>query len=96
MTLPETGASIMSAPFSRTFAASARLTSGLTVLISMWNFPDEIPASNPSAPSVTAASAAAFVTIVKVMSEANATAFGESANFIPRSINHCAFERVRL
>ena len=39
ITLPETGASIMSAPFSRTLAARARLTSGLTVLMSMWNLP---------------------------------------------------------
>ena len=60
----------MSAPFSRTFAASARLTSGLTVLMSMWNLPGEIPASNPSGPSVTAESAAALVTIVKVTSDA--------------------------
>ena len=35
MTLPETGASTMSAPFSRTLAARARLTVGLTVLMSM-------------------------------------------------------------
>src|SRR5208282_4674008 len=96
MTLPETGASIMSAPFSRTFAASARLTSGLTVLMSMWNLPAEIPASNPCGPSVTAASAAALVTMVKVTSDATATAWGESANFMPLSINHCALERVRL
>ena len=35
ITLPETGESTMSAPFSRTLAASARLTVGLTVLMSM-------------------------------------------------------------
>ena len=34
ITLPETGESTMSAPRSRTFAASARLTAGLTVLMS--------------------------------------------------------------
>src|SRR5271167_4932209 len=96
ITLPDTGASIMSAPFSRTFAASARLTSGLTVLMSMWNLPAPIPASDPSGPSVTAASAAAFVTIVNVTSDAAAAPLGESAKFIPLSINHCALERVRL
>ena len=96
MTLPETGASIMSAPFSRTFAASARLTSGLTVLMSMWNLPAPMPSSNPSGPSVTAASAAAFVTMVNVTSDAAATALGDSANFMPLSISHCALERVRL
>jgi hypothetical protein len=35
MTLPETGASTMSAPFSRTFFASDLLTPGLTVLMSI-------------------------------------------------------------
>ena len=35
MTLPDTGESTMSAPFSRTFSASARLAAGLTVLMSM-------------------------------------------------------------
>ena len=55
-----------------------------------------MPASSPSGPSVTARSAAAFVTMVKVTSEAAATAFGESANLMPLSISHCAFERVRL
>jgi hypothetical protein len=45
---------------------------------------------------VTAASAVALVTIVKVMSEASATALGDSANFMPRSISHCALEHVRL
>ena len=39
MTLPDTGASTMSAPCSRTFAASARLTAGLTVLMSMSSLP---------------------------------------------------------
>ena len=38
MTLPETGASTMSAPLSRTRAASPRLTAGLTVLISIRSF----------------------------------------------------------
>ncbi len=96
MTLPETGASIMSAPFSRTFAANARLTSGLTVLMSMWNLPAPIPARMPSGPSVTAVKAIAFVTMLNVMSDAAATAFGDSANYMPFSISHCAFERVRL
>ena len=77
ITLPETGASTMSAPFSRTLAASARLTAGLTVLMSMWNFPVEKPASNPSGPSVIAVRAVAFVTIVKVTSAFWATARGE-------------------
>src|ERR1700694_179427 len=40
--------------------------------------------------------ATAFVTMLNVTSDATATPFGESANFIPLSINHCALERVRL
>ena len=59
ITLPETGESTMSAPFSRTLAASARLTVGLTVLMSMKILPALNPASIPSGPSVIAAMAAA-------------------------------------
>src|SRR5208282_1354697 len=47
ITLPETGASTMSAPTARTFAASARLTAGLTVLMSINVLPALNPASNP-------------------------------------------------
>ena len=86
----------MSEPFSRTFTARARLTSGLTVLISTRNLPGPIPARSPSTPSVTATSAAALVTMVKVTSDSAATLAGESANFIPLSMSHCALERVRL
>ncbi len=86
----------MSAPFSRTFAASARLTSGLTVLMSTKILPAPRPARIPSGPSVMASSAAALVTIAKVTSEQLATARGESAHFIPLSISHCALDRVRL
>ena len=50
ITLPETGESTMSAPFSRTLAASARLTVGLTVLMSMKILPALMPASMPSWP----------------------------------------------
>ena len=53
MTLPETGASTMSAPFSRTLAASARLTAGLTVLISTQTLPGPSPSNRPFGPSAT-------------------------------------------
>ena len=86
----------MSAPFSRTFAAKARLTVGLTVLMSMKSFPAASPTSIPSGPSVIAAMAAALVTMAKVKSDALATARGESAHCIPFSTSHCALARVRL
>ena len=86
----------MSAPFSRTFAASARLTVGLTVLMSMKILPALKPASIPSGPSVIAVMAAELVTMANMKSEALATARGESAHCIPFSTSHCALERVRL
>src|SRR5271165_566594 len=66
ITLPETGASTMSAPTARTFAASARLTAGLTVLMSINVLPALNPASNPSGPSLIEAIAAALVTMAKI------------------------------
>src|ERR1700730_4695913 len=96
MTLPDTGESTMSAPRSRTFAARARLTLGLTVLMSRKILPGPRPASIPSEPSAIAEMAAALVTMAKVKSDAEATARGESSHFMPLSISHCAFERVRL
>ena len=66
MTLPETGESTMSAPRARTFAASARLTVGLTVLMSMKVLPALKPASSPSGPSVMDWIAAALVTIARM------------------------------
>ena len=95
-TLPDTGASTISAPFSRTLAARARLTAGLTVLMSISTFPAPMPASNPSAPYATSSTAEEFVTITKVRSAAWHTARGESAHFMPLSINHCAFDRVAV
>ena len=96
ITLPETGESTMSAPFSRTFEASVRLTVGLTVLISMKVLPALMPASIPSGPSVMAAMAAELVTMAKMKSETLATVRGESAHCIPFSTSHCALDRVRL
>src|SRR5215472_3273278 len=96
ITLPETGASTRSLPSARTFAAKSRLTAGLTVLISTKSFPGPAPASIPSGPFITAASATEFVTIEKVTSDASTTARGESAHFIPFFSSHSAFERVRL
>ena len=96
MMLPETGASTMSPPFSRTLAAMSRLYAGLTVLISTKILPRVTPASIPSAPFITAPSAAELVTMEKVTSAAATTARGELAHFIPFLINHSAFERVRL
>ncbi len=43
-----------------------------------------------------AASAAASVTMEKITSAASQTARGDSAHCIPRSINHCTFDGVRL
>src|SRR5438552_8302943 len=50
----------------------------------------------PSAPCVTARTAAVFVTIVNVTSLASVTARGLSAHLRPLSISHCAFSRVRF
>src|SRR4030081_2026364 len=86
----------MSAPFSRTLEASARLADGLTVLMSTRTLPSLNPARNPSGPSATDLSASVFVTIAKVTSAAAETALGESPHFMPRSTSHCALERVRL
>jgi hypothetical protein len=96
MTLPETGESTMSARFSRTRSARARLTAGLTVLMSTKTLPALRPASKPSGPSATAWSAAELVTMAKTTSAAAATARGESAQRMPFWINHSALPRVRL
>src|SRR5579864_4312763 len=96
MTLPDTGESTMSAPFSRSVAATVRLNSGLTVLISTNNFPRLRAANIPSGPFTIASSAAELVTIANVTSAAAATSRGEFPHFIPRSISHCAFFLVRL
>ena len=95
-TLPDTGESIMSAPFSRTFAAMARLVAGLTVLMSTNTLPALRPAIIPSGPSAMARSASELVTMAMVTSTDWLTARGESAHFMPLSISHCAFARVRL
>src|SRR5918911_1073952 len=50
----------------------------------------------PSAPSVTARTAAVFVTIVKTTSAASATSRGLSAHRMPASSSHCAFSSVRF
>src|SRR5713226_842938 len=96
ITLPETGESSMSPPFSLTVAATSLLYAGLTVLISTKTLPGVTPASIPPGPFITAPSAAEFVTIENVTSDAATTARGESANFIPFLTSHSAFERVRL
>src|SRR5437899_1885449 len=96
ITLPATGESTMSAPFSRTLAATSLLYAGLTVLISTPIFPGVTAASIPSGPFITAPSAAEFVTIENTKSDDAATARGESAHFIPFLTSHSAFERVRL
>src|SRR3984893_7204012 len=83
ITLPDTGASTMSPPFSRIFPAISRLNAGLTVLISTNNFPGVVAAIIPSGPFITAPSAAEFVTIEKTTSDSATTARGESAHFIP-------------
>src|SRR5579875_3192027 len=49
-TLPDTGASSISAPRSRTRVARARLSAGLTVLMSTYTAPGASPARMPSAP----------------------------------------------
>ena len=94
--LPETGASTICAPSSATRAASDRLASGVTVLISTYSFPGERPARIPSGPSVTAESAATFVTMLKTISARSATSRGDSASTSPASTSGAAFSRVRL
>src|SRR5713226_1629879 len=96
ITLPETGESTMSPPFSLTLPATSRLYAGLTVLMSAKILPGAAPASIPSGPFITAPSAAEFVTIENAKSEAATTARAESAHFIPFLTSHSAFDRVRL
>src|SRR5215469_2796713 len=96
ITLPETGESTRSPPFSRTFSAISRLNAGLTVLRSTRILPGFTPASIPSGPFITAANAAELVTMESVMSLALTTSLGVFAHFIPFCISHSAFERVRL
>src|ERR1700730_8956315 len=96
MALPETGASTMSAPFSRTFAHTTRLKAGLTVLISISTLPASKPARTPSGPSIMEFKASDVVTIENVKSQAVATSRGEAAHCIPFSIRRSALARVRL
>src|SRR5438445_556492 len=96
ITLPDTGASTRSPPFSLTLAASSRLNAGLTVLMSTKILPGVTPASIPSEPFITAPNAAVFVTMENVKSAAPTTARGVSAHFMPFLTSHSAFERVRL
>jgi len=86
----------MSAFFSRTFAASAAADFGADGAHVDVKFTGADAGEQSIGPIRHRASAAAFVTIVNVTSDAAATALGESANFIPLSISHCAFDRVRL
>src|SRR5437899_482097 len=96
ITLPDTGESTRSPPFSLTLAASSRLNAGLTVLMSTKILPGVTPASIPSEPFITAPNAAVFVTMENVKSAAPTTARGVSAHFMPFLTSHSAFERVRL
>ncbi len=93
--LPDTGASTMSAPFSRAFAASARLAAGPTVLMSMSSLPAPRPASSPSGPSDAPSSAAVLVTMTKVVSAASHTARGEEAHFPPIATSSGSFAGKR-
>jgi len=63
LTLPETGASSICAPRSRTSPARLREAAGLTVLMSTSTFPGPRPVSTPWGPSTTCSSALVFVTI---------------------------------
>ena len=96
MTLPETGASTMCAPRPDTRPASSRVSSGLAVDMSMYTFRGARPARIPSGPSVTALTAAVFVTIVKTISLRSATSRGVSPQPMPASSNHPAFSFVRF
>ena len=82
-TLPDTGASTMSAPFARTFSATSRLTAGLTVLLSTTTLPSRRPARNPSAPSDTASSDFESVTMTKITSAALGDRSGRISPFHP-------------
>ncbi|MNC88294.1 hypothetical protein D3C83_40950 [compost metagenome] len=86
----------MAAPRARTCAETARLASGLTVLMSTTTLPGPSPASRPSGPSTTALSAFVSVTMTKVTSAAAATARGVSPHCMPLSSSHWAFAFVRL
>ena len=84
-TLPDTGASSISAPLARTCSATLRLTRGLTVLTSTQVFPSARPATIPSGPEATSSSTSSFGMDVKTTSTDSATSRGVSRQVSPSS-----------
>ena len=84
-TLPATGTSQKSAPFSRARSAARRDAAGVTVEKSSQIFPEERPATRPSGPSATASSAAGSASIVQTTSAAAAASRGLVATVAPSS-----------
>ena len=82
-TLPDTGASSIAAPSSRTRSASSRLALGLTVLKSIQTFPSVRPARIPSGPEATSSRTSSFGTDVIKTSAASAISRGVSRHSSP-------------
>ena len=95
-TLPETGASSISAPISAASAARARLAAGLIELMSTKTLPGERPAMIPSGPRATDRSAVVSDTMEKTTSLASVASRAVSAHAIPASMSQSALDRVRL
>ena len=80
---PLTGASSISTPFSASFAAISRLTSGAIELMSMTMAPGLAPSITPFSPSTTSFTWGELGSMVMMMSVCSATALGVAATSAP-------------
>src|ERR671922_224633 len=94
-TLPDTGASIITAPPAWTRRAKSRLALGLTVLMSIQVLPAVRPARIPSGPDATFSRIPSFGRDVKTTSADCATSRGVSHQCSPESMRCCAVSRLR-
>ena len=93
---PLTGASSIVAPFSSTFWASSRVTTGEMVLMSISNAPSLSPSSTPSSPATTRSTSGESGSMVMTTSDRSATSLGLSATVAPSPASSSAFSLVRL
>ncbi len=94
---PETGASSIEAPFSRTFSESSSVTTGEIVLMSTSSAPSLIPSRTPSSPATTASTSGESGSMVMTTSHASATSLGlPAAVALPSSASSSAFSGLRL
>ena len=94
--LPDTGASRKAPPAAATSAPSARVTAGLTVLMSAQTAPRLSPARMPSGPCAICRRASELVTMLSTTSPAAAASRGEPATRRPAETSASALARVRL